>query len=40
MQRGDRLPNINVDRQKIEVGPAHDFSLTIDRAFGEKFLTY
>ena len=37
---GNRLVNINVDRQKIENAPAYDVSVTIDRAFDEKFLTY
>lgn len=36
----DRLVNINVDRQKVEGGPAYDASVTIDGAFDEKFLTY
>jgi hypothetical protein len=37
---GDRLVNINVDRQKVEGGPAYDASVTIDGAFDEKYLTY
>lgn len=37
---GDRLVNINVDRQKVEGGMAYDASVTIDQAFDEKFLTY
>lgn len=36
----DRLVIINVDRRKVEGGTAYDSSVTIDRAFEEKFLTY
>jgi sporulation protein YlmC with PRC-barrel domain len=37
---GNRLVSINVDRQKVEGGPAYDASVTINQAFDEKFLTY
>ena len=36
----DRLVNINVDREKVQDGPAYDTSVTIDRAFDEKLLTH
>ncbi len=36
----DRLVNINVDRRKVEDGPAYDASVAIDRAFDEKFRGY
>jgi hypothetical protein len=36
----DRLVNIDVDRKKVEAGPAYDAAVTIDRAFDEKFLSY
>jgi hypothetical protein len=37
---GDRLVNISGDRQKVEDGPVYDASVTMDRAFDERFLTY
>jgi sporulation protein YlmC with PRC-barrel domain len=36
----DRLVNLDVDRQRIKDGPAYDPSMTIDRAYDEKLLTY
>ena len=36
----DRLVNLNVDRQRIKDSPAYDPSMTIDRAYDEKFQTY
>ena len=36
----DRLVNLNVSRQRIKDGPAYDPSITIDRAYDEKVLTY
>ena len=36
----DRLVNLDVDRQRIKDSPAYDPSMTIDRAYDEKFLTY
>jgi hypothetical protein len=36
----DRLVSLDVDRQTIKDSPAYDPSMTIDRAYDEKFLTY
>ena len=36
----DRLVNLDVDRQRIKGSPAYDPSMTIDRAYDEKLLTY
>jgi hypothetical protein len=36
----DRLVNLDVDRQKIKDSPAYDATMTIDRAYDEKLLTY
>ena len=36
----DRLVNLDVDRQKIKDSPAYDPTITIDRAYDEKLLTY
>ena len=36
----DQLVNLDVNRQRIQDSPAYDPSVTIDRAFEEKFLTY
>ena len=36
----DRLVNLDVTRQRIKDGPAYDPSMTIDRAYEEKLLTY
>jgi hypothetical protein len=36
----DRLVHIDVDRQKVEAGPAYDASVTPDSAFDKKFLNY
>jgi hypothetical protein len=36
----DRLVNLDVDRQRIKDSPAYDPSMTIDRAYDEKLLTY
>jgi hypothetical protein len=36
----DRLVNLDVDRQRIKDSPAYDPSMTIDRAYDEKFQTY
>ncbi len=35
-----RLVNLHVDRQRIKDSPAYDPSMTIDRAYDEKLLTY
>lgn len=35
-----RLVTLDVDRQRIKDSPAYDPSMTIDRAYDEKFLTY
>ena len=35
-----RLVNLDVDRQRIKDSPAYDPSMTIDRAYDEKLLTY
>jgi len=32
--------NLDVDRQRIKGSPAYDPSMTIDRAYDEKLLTY
>ena len=36
----DRLVNLDVDRQKVKDSPAYDPSITVDRAYDERFLTY
>jgi len=36
----DRLVNLDVDRQRIKDSPAYDPTITIDRAYDEKLLTY
>jgi hypothetical protein len=36
----DRLVNLDVSRQKIKDSPAYDATMTIDRAYDEKLLTY
>jgi len=36
----DRLVNLDVDRQRIKDSPAYDPSMTIDRVYEEKLLTY
>lgn len=36
----DRLVNLDVDRQKVKDSPAYDPTITIDRAYDEKLLTY
>ncbi len=36
----DRLVNLDVDRQRIKGSPAYDPSITIDRAYDERLLTY
>jgi hypothetical protein len=36
----DRLVNLDVDRQRVQDSPAYDASMTIDRAYDEKLLTY
>ena len=36
----DKLVNLDVDRQKVKDSPAYDPSMTVDRAYDEKFLTY
>jgi hypothetical protein len=36
----DRLVTLEVDRKKVEGSPAYDASMTIDRAYDEKLLTY
>jgi hypothetical protein len=36
----DRLVNLGVDRQRIKDSPPYDPSITIDRAYDEKILTY
>jgi hypothetical protein len=36
----DRLVTLDVDRQRIKDSPAYDPSMTIDRAYDEKLLTY
>jgi hypothetical protein len=32
--------NIDTDRQRVKDSPAYDPTVTIDRAFDERFLTY
>jgi hypothetical protein len=36
----DRLVNLDVDRQRVKDGPPYDATITIDRAYDEKLLTY
>ncbi len=36
----DRLVDLDVDRQRIKDSPAYDPTMTIDRAYDEKLLTY
>lgn len=36
----NRLVNLDVNRQRIKDSPAYDPSMTVDRAYDEKFLTY
>jgi hypothetical protein len=36
----DRLVNLDVNRQKVKDSPAYDPTITIDRAYDEKLLTY
>jgi hypothetical protein len=36
----DKLVNLDVDRQRVKDGPAYDPSITVDRAYDEKLLTY
>jgi hypothetical protein len=36
----DRLVNLDVDRQRVKDGPPYDATMTIDRAYDEKLLTY
>ena len=36
----DRLVKLDVDRQKVKDSPAYDPTITIDRAYDEKLLTY
>jgi sporulation protein YlmC with PRC-barrel domain len=36
----DKLVNLDVDRQRVKDSPDYDASMTVDRAYDEKFLTY